>query len=53
MVHKILGILVWQGVRLYVRRRFSGYRRQAIVAGLGAAVIAGVVTAGRRGDELV
>lgn len=47
MADKILGILVWQGARLYARRRFKHYRRKAIVAGVGAVVIAGVVIAGR------
>ena len=47
MADKILGILVWHGARLYVRRRFRRHRRQAIVAGLGAVVLAGVVMAGR------
>ena len=46
MADKILGILVWQGARLYVRRRFRRHRREAIVAGLGTVVIAGVVIAG-------
>jgi hypothetical protein len=47
MADKILGILVWQGARLYARRRFKRYRRQALFAGLGAVVLAGVVMAGR------
>ena len=46
MADKILGILVWQGARLYMRRRFRRHRREAIVAGLGAVLIAGVVMAG-------
>ena len=46
MADKILGILVWQGARLYVRRRFRRHRREAIVAGLGTVVIAGVIIAG-------
>ena len=46
MTDKILGILVWQGARLYLRRRLRRHRREAIVAGLGAVLIAGVVMAG-------
>ena len=46
MADKILGILVWQGARLYVRRRFRRHRREAIVAGLGTVVIAGVIITG-------
>jgi hypothetical protein len=47
MGYKILGFIVWQGGRLFVRSRFTGFQRKAIVAGLGAVVIAGVVAAGR------
>ena len=47
MGYKILGFIVWQGGRLYIRGHFSGFQRKAIVAGLGAVVIAGVVAAGR------
>lgn len=48
MGYKILGFLVWQGGRMYLRRRFTGFKRKAIVAGLGAVVVAGVVAAGRQ-----
>jgi hypothetical protein len=43
MGYKILGFLVWQGGRLYIRRRFTGMKRKAVVAGLGAAIVAGVL----------
>ncbi len=48
MGYKILGFVVWQGGRLYLRRRYSGVKRKAIVAGLGAVIVAGVVVAGRQ-----
>ena len=51
MADRILGFLVWQGARLYVRRRFRGFRRTAIVAGLGVVVVAGVVAAGRQASS--
>ncbi len=48
MTDKLLRYLVWQGFRLYVHRRLAVYKRRAIVGGLGAVVIAGVVVAGRQ-----
>ena len=43
MGYKLLGFAVWQGSKWYVRRRMSGARRKVAIAGLSAAVIAGVV----------
>jgi hypothetical protein len=48
MGYKILGFVVWQGSKWYVRRRLSGARAKMAIAGLSAAVIAGVVVAGRQ-----
>ena len=47
MGYKILGFVVWQGARLYFRSRFAGFRRKAIVLGVGAIVVAGVIAASR------
>jgi hypothetical protein len=48
MGYKLLGFVVWQASKWYLRRRMSGVRRKVAIAGLSAAVIAGVVVAGRR-----
>jgi hypothetical protein len=49
MGYKFLGFVVWQGVKLYLRRRNSGRRRRKLaIAGLSAAVVAGVVAVGRQ-----
>jgi hypothetical protein len=51
MGYKILGFVVWQGGKLYARRRFQGVRRKLFVAGLAGVVIAGVVAAQRQPDS--
>jgi hypothetical protein len=48
MGYKLLGFAVWQGSKWYVRRRISGARAKLAVAGVGAAVVAGVLVAGRQ-----
>jgi hypothetical protein len=48
MGYKILGFAVWQGGKWYVRRRMSGARAKIALGGVGLAVIAGVVLAGRQ-----
>jgi hypothetical protein len=48
MGYKLLGFAVWQGSKWYVRRRISGARAKVAVAGIGAAVVAGVLIAGRQ-----
>jgi hypothetical protein len=48
MGYKILGFLVWQGGKVYLRRRTSGFALKAALGGLTAAVIAGVVFAGKQ-----
>lgn len=47
MGYKLLGFVVWQGARLFLRRRLSGTTAKLAVAGVGAAVVAGVLVAGR------
>jgi len=48
MAYKVLGFVVWQGSRWYLRRRLQGVGRKAAIAGASAAVVAGVVLAGRQ-----
>jgi hypothetical protein len=48
MGYKLLGFAVWQGSKWYVRRRFSSARTKVAIAGVGAAVVAGVLFAGRQ-----
>jgi hypothetical protein len=48
MGYKILGFVVWQGGKLYLRGRLHGARRKLAIAGLAGVVIAGVVAAQRR-----
>jgi hypothetical protein len=47
MGYKLLGFVVWQGGRRYLRRRFSGAKRKLVIAGLGGVVVAGVLAAQR------
>ena len=51
MGYKVLGFVVWQGGKWYVRKRYSGTAAKAALAGIGAAVIAGVVLAGRQASS--
>ena len=48
MGYKLLGFVVWKGGKLYITKAYSGPAAKAALAGLGAAVIAGVVLSGRR-----
>lgn len=48
MGYKVLGFVVWQGGKWYVRRRMSGVKAKVAVAGISAAVLAGVVAVGRQ-----
>jgi hypothetical protein len=48
MGYKILGYLVWRGLRLYVRRRMaSGMRRKLALAAAGGLAATGAVVAQR------
>ncbi len=53
MGYKLLGFAVWQGSKWYLRRRMSGTAAKLALAGVGAAVVAGALVAGRQagGDE--
>jgi hypothetical protein len=48
MGYKLLGFVVWQGGKWYVRRRMHGTARKAAIAGLGALVLGGLVVAQRQ-----
>jgi hypothetical protein len=49
MGYKLLGFIVWQGAKLYLRRRVqNGSGRKVAIAGLGALVIGGLVVAQRQ-----
>jgi hypothetical protein len=49
MGYKTLGFIVWQGGKWYARRKLGGATSKLAVGGLAAAVVAGVVAAGRQG----
>jgi hypothetical protein len=48
MGYKVLGFVVWQGSKWYLRRRMSGFRAKAAIAGVGAVVVVGLLVAGRQ-----
>jgi len=48
LLDKLLGFVVWQGGKLYVRRRLHRAMRKAALAGLGALVIVGAVVLAQR-----
>jgi hypothetical protein len=46
MGYKLLGFVVWQGAKFYLRRRFPGAgRKVAIGAAAGGLIVGGVVIA--------
>ena len=51
MGYKALGFIVWQGGKWYARRKLSGTGSRLAIAGLGAAVVAGAIAAGRQGQS--
>jgi hypothetical protein len=48
MGYKLLGFIVWQGIRIYLRNSNKGTAVKAGLAGVGAVAIAGAVLAGRQ-----
>jgi hypothetical protein len=48
MGYKALGFIVWQGGKWYARRKLSGTSAKLAIAGLGAAIAAGALVAGRQ-----
>jgi len=51
MGYKLLGFVVWQGSKWYVRKRYGATASKAALAGIGAAIVAGVVLAGRQANN--
>lgn len=51
MGYKLLGFVVWQGAKWYLRRRCSNVAAKAAAVGIGAAVVAGVALAGRQATK--
>lgn len=48
MRYKVLGFVVWQGAKWYLRRRVGVSRRKLAVAAISAAVVAGGVVVAAR-----
>ena len=48
MGYKLLGFVVWQGLRLYLRRRFNGSTRTLAIAGGAGVLLAGAAVAAQR-----
>jgi len=48
MGYKLLGFVVWKGGKWYIGRRLSAGRRDVALAGLSAAVLAGLLAAQRQ-----
>ena len=51
MGYKFLGFVVWQGLRLYLRRRVSGGTSKLVIAGAAGGaglLVAGAAVAARR-----
>jgi hypothetical protein len=55
MFYKLLGYVVWNGGKYFLKRRYGGYLPTPALVGLGAAVVGGValaVLAKRNGSSL-
>jgi hypothetical protein len=48
MGYKVLGFVVWQGIRLYFRHNHKGTVVKAGIAGIGAVAVAAAVLASRQ-----
>jgi hypothetical protein len=48
MGYKLLGYVVWQGAKWYLRRRFEAAQTKLAIAGVAAVLIAGVAVAAQR-----
>jgi hypothetical protein len=48
MAYKLLGFVVWQGGKWYLRRRFQGATRKLAIAGLAGALLAGAAVTAQR-----
>ncbi len=48
MGYKLLGFVVWQGAKLYLRKRFPHAQRNLAIAGLSGLLLAGVAVGVQR-----
>jgi hypothetical protein len=48
MGYKVLGYVVWQGAKRYLRRRYGGASRKLLAGGVIALVIGGAIIAQRQ-----
>lgn len=48
MGYKLLGFVVWQGAKWYLRRRMTGTKAKVAIAGVGVALLAGAAVASRQ-----
>ena len=48
MGYKVLGYVVWQGGKWYLRRRYGGAPRKLLAGGLVALLIGGAIIAQRQ-----
>jgi hypothetical protein len=48
MGYKLLGYAVWHGSKWYLRRRVSGTKAKAAIAGVGLVMLAGTAVAARQ-----
>ncbi len=51
MGYKILGYVVWQGVKLYARQKVPNGRRNLAIAGAAAAIVGTAVVATRQQSQ--
>jgi hypothetical protein len=54
MFYKLLGYVVWNGGKYFLKRRYSAYLPTPVLVGLGAAAVGGValaVLAKRNGSD--
>ena len=48
LVYRLLGLLVWKGLRAFLRQRYGDAPRKVALGGLVLAGVAALVLAGRR-----
>lgn len=48
MAYKLLGMAVWKGAKLFLRRRYGDKPRKVLAGGLVAFALVGLLMAGRR-----
>ncbi|MFZ0041050.1 MAG: hypothetical protein WAK93_07075 [Solirubrobacteraceae bacterium] len=51
MGYKLIGFLVWQGGKIYLRRRADGSWPKLAIAGASVAIIVGAVAASRHQSD--